>query len=665
MCGLAGVFCKGRWSFEELQRSTLRMSDAIAHRGPDDNGVWVDATAGIGLGFRRLAIVDLSELGHQPMRSASGRYTIIFNGEVYNHRSLRRELESGGRGFKGHSDTEIILAAFEQWGIERAVRRFIGMFAIAVWDATRGELSLIRDRLGIKPLFVYHHDGLVTFGSELKALLTGPEFDRTLDTSALTSYLRYLYVPAPQSIFRHVVKLPPGHILTIADPIAPLRRSVPFWSAATAAREGHEAQFSGGDEEAVAELEALLTDAVRLRMQADVPLGALLSGGIDSSTVVALMQASANQPVKTYTIGFDQHEFDEAAHARAVAKHLGTDHTELHLTGADALAVIPRLAEMFDEPLADPSQIPTFLVCELARREVTVALTGDGGDELFGGYNRYIQGERLIAGFDRWPSLLRRFSASGLTSVSPRTWNRMRDSLRPVFPIAGRTRLLGEKLHKLGDLLREDSTDGMYRSLLSAWQDPEDFVVGGTATNPNSPIGSETQLALMERMMLADQTSYLPDDLLAKVDRASMAVSLEARVPILDHRVVEFSWRLPRRFKVRDGRSKWILREILHKHVPPALVDREKMGFSVPLAQWLAGPLRSWAGDLLLSGETEGLLRSMVVHREWDRFLAGDSTNAAGIWAVVMFRAWQDRWLRSISDLPVASGPPATSRLKV
>jgi asparagine synthase (glutamine-hydrolysing) len=314
---------------------------------------------------------------------------------------------------------------------------------------------------------------------------------------------------------------------------------------------------------------------------------------------------------------------------------------------------------MFDEPLADPSQIPTFLVCELARREVTVALTGDGGDELFGGYNRYIQGERLIAGFERWPRLLRRFSASGLTSFSPRTWNRMRDKLRPVFPVAGRTRLLGEKVHKLGDLLRAESTQEMYRTLLSAWQDPERMVVGGVAGNSDRALDSDLQLALMEQMMLADQTSYLPDDLLAKVDRASMATSLEARVPILDHRVVEFSWRLPRRFKVRDGRGKWILREILHKHVPPALVDREKMGFSVPLAKWLSGPLRNWAGDLLLSRESEEFLRSVPVRREWDRFLAGDSTNAAGIWAVVMFRAWQNRWLMSDVD---QSADPALAR---
>lgn len=646
MCGLAGFFSTRNLGRDAMQAIASRMTDAIVHRGPDDSGVWVDPTAGVALGFRRLSIVDLSALGHQPMVSASGRFTIVFNGEVYNHVSLRRELEACGCRFRGHSDTEVILAAFEQWGIRRAVRRFVGMFAIAVWDEGRRELSLVRDRLGIKPLFVYQRDGVVSFASELKALVAGPEFDKTLDVSAVVSYLRYLYVPAPASIFRHVVKLSPGHILTIRHPSASLPSSEPFWSAETAAREGHANQFGGGDEDAVGELEALLGEAVRLRMQADVPLGALLSGGIDSSTVVALMQASADRPIKTFTIGFDQHEFDEAAHARAVAKHLGTDHTELRLSGEDALAVVPRLAEMFDEPLADPSQIPTYLVCELARREVTVALSGDGGDELFAGYNRYIQGERLISRVERWPTPLRELSATGLRSVSPRAWNRMRDTLRPLFPAAAPTRMLGEKMHKLGDLMRADSTRGMYRSLLSAWQYPEKLVAQEATRGADSRV-PELELALMERMMLADQTAYLPDDLLAKVDRASMAISLEARVPILDHRVVEFSWRLPRKFKVRDGRGKWILREILYKHVPRALVDREKMGFSVPLAAWLAGPLRSWAGDLLLSGDSDGILRGSEVRREWDRFCAGHTANAAGIWGVVMFRAWQDRWLTS------------------
>jgi asparagine synthase (glutamine-hydrolysing) len=645
MCGIAGFFSRRSWSGDEMHHFASRMTTSLAHRGPDDSGVFVEPTVGVALGFRRLAIVDLSAEGHQPMRSHSGRFTLIFNGEVYNHDAIRRELMSDGRAFRGHSDTEVILAAFERWGIETAVRRFIGMFAIAVWDAQRRELSLIRDRLGIKPLFVYHTAGFVSFGSELKALHAGPEFDRTLEQTALTSYLRYLYVPAPLSIFKHVQKLLPGHILTIADSGAPLPASVPFWSARDAAHDGLKAQFTGGDSEAVEEFEGLLSDAVRLRMQADVPLGALLSGGVDSSTVVALMQASADRPVKTYTIGFDDTDFDEAAYARAVANHLGTDHTELHLTGDDALGVIPGLPAMFDEPLADPSQIPTYLVSQLARRHVTVALTGDGGDELFGGYNRYIAGEKLISEIRRYPNVLRRLSASGVRSLSPQTWNQAHQVLRPVFPVVGTTRLFGEKIHKIADVLRADSTSKMYRSLLSAWQDPETLVQGIHDADSDETFENDSGLRLMERMMLVDQESYLPDDLLAKVDRASMAVSLEARVPILDHRVVEFSWKLPRQFKVRDGRGKWILRQILYKHVPPALVDRQKMGFSVPLAQWLRGPLKTWAGDLLVSDSSSRFLQTARVREEWDSFLAGTSTNAAGLWALVMFCAWENHWL--------------------
>ena len=655
MCGLAGFFERSGLRAEKMQSVMNRMTSTLVHRGPDDGGIWVDGDAGVALGFRRLAIVDLSKEGHQPMRSASSRFTLVFNGEVYNHSDLRRQLGTE-RHYRGHSDTEVILAAFEQWGIEAAVRRFVGMFAMAVWDAERRELSLIRDRLGKKPLFVYQRGGLVSFGSELKALVAGPHFDRTVDHSALTSYLRYLYVPAPRSIFKHTSKLQPGHILTIKDPAAPLPPSVPFWSAEDAALAGLAQPFAGGDEEAIDETERLLTDAVRLRMEADVPLGALISGGIDSSTVVALMQASSTRPVKTFTIGFDQHEFDEAAHARAIATHLGTEHTELRVSGAEALAVVPRLPAMFDEPLADPSQIPTYLVSALARQYVTVALTGDGGDELFAGYHRYITGERLIPELQRYPNLLRRFSASGVTTLSPRAWNRVGNFLRPVFPIAGGTRLFGEKLHKIAELLRSDSTSSMYRSLLSAWQDPENLVIHNHRSDTDAPLKRDQGLGLLERMMLADQISYLPDDLLAKVDRASMAVSLEARVPILDHRVVEHSWKLPRRFKVRDGRGKWILRQILYKHVPPKLVDRQKMGFSVPLDRWLSGPLRTWAGDLLMSRSSQEFLRTSVVRKRWDGFLAGNSNHAAGIWAIVMFCAWQDRWVVTSDNR--ASGKP-------
>ena len=661
MCGLAGLFTSRNLSPDEMTSIVSRMGNTITHRGPDDSGIWVEPRSGIALGFRRLAIVDLSAEGHQPMPSRSGRFTLIFNGEVYNHSALRKELESRGCSFRGHSDTEVILAAFEEWGIETAVRRFIGMFAMAVWDARERELTLIRDRLGIKPLFIYQHEGVISFGSELKALQAGPEFDRTVDVDALTSYLRYLYIPAPRSIFRRVSKLSPGHILRIVDPTASLPASRPFWSADDAAQQGLENPFAGSDEEAVDQLEKLMTDAVRLRMQADVPLGALLSGGIDSSTVVALMQSLSSRPVKTFTIGFDQNEFNEATHASAVAGHLGTDHTELHVTGDDALSVIPELAEMFDEPLADPSQIPTFLVCQLARRDVTVALTGDGGDELFGGYNRYITGERLITRLQRWPRAIRQVSASGVASLSPGTWDHMGGLLRPVFPRGGAARLTGERIRKIGDLLRADSTAGMYRSLLSAWQEPELFVVGSEVSqSANTALGAGAAMGLMERMMLADQISYLPDDLLAKVDRASMAVSLEARVPILDHRIVELSWRLPRQFKVRDGRGKWILRQILYRHVPRAMVDREKMGFSVPLAKWLSGPLRDWAGDLLVSGDTGGLLLNAGVRKEWDRFLAGDSTNAAGIWALVMFRCWQSRWLKPTGQHAAQFAPLAS-----
>jgi asparagine synthase (glutamine-hydrolysing) len=654
MCGLTGFFGRGGWSADGMRSIAGRMADTLTHRGPDDSGVWVDDSAGIALAFRRLSIVDLSVEGHQPMRSAGGRFTMVFNGEVYNHRELARELAAKGYHFRGHSDSEVILASFEEWGIEYSVRRFVGMFAIAVWDARTRELSLIRDRLGIKPLFVYHYRGVVSFGSELKALVAGPDFDATLDTGALTSYLRYLYVPAPCSIYKHVTKLQPGHILTIADPAARLPASLEYWSAEKVAVAGHANPFPGDDAEAVTELERLLTDAVRLRMQADVPLGALLSGGVDSSTVVALMQRQADRPVKTFTIGFDRREFDEAQHARALATHLGTDHTELNLTGGDALAVIPRLPAMFDEPLADPSQIPTFLVSQLARQQVTVALTGDGGDELFGGYNRYVLGERVIPEFQRYPMLLRRFSAAGVRTISPRAWDQVGDFFRPAFPVGPGTRLLGERLYKVADLLRGGSSATMYRSLLSAWQDPQSLVVDGRESASPRTIRSD-RLGLIDEMMLWDQQSYLADDLLAKVDRASMAVGLEARVPILDHRVVEFSWRLDRRHKVRDGRGKWILRQVLYKYVPRALVDREKMGFSVPLAHWLTGPLRSWAGDMLESASRGDVLQQSVVRREWNAFLRGRSSNAAGIWALVIFCAWQDHWMGSTRlDIPQA-----------
>ena len=618
----------------------------LTHRGPDDEGVWVDEAAGIALGFRRLAIIDLSPSGHQPMTSASGRFHLVFNGEIYNFCELRQQLEGLGHRFRGHSDTEVILAAFEQWGIREAITRAVGMFAMAVWDTTVRELSLVRDRLGKKPLFVYHQSGLVTFGSELKALVSGPSFDRTINTQALQSYLRYLYVPAPQCIFQQVVKIPAGHILTIRDARHPLPPSTSYWSLSDVARAGLESQFDGTDEDAVDELDRLLGDAVCRRLQSDVPLGALLSGGIDSSAVVALMQEKSSRPTRTYTIGFDDDAFDEASHAARVAESLGTDHTALHLTGDDARSLVPRLPYIFDEPLADPSELPTLLVSQLARRDVTVALSGDGGDELFGGYNRYVYGTRVLPRVDRIPRPLRLAVAAGVRCVPSGAWDRLA-ALSTIVPGLPASRV-GERIGKLTHVMAASSVGDMYCSLLSAWQRPAHLANHHrTIDDVNaSVLDAAEPVELLDRMMLADQMTYLPDDLLAKLDRASMAVSLEVRAPLLDHRVVEFSWRLPRRFKLRDGIGKWILRQVLYRRVPKAIVERPKMGFSVPIDRWLRGPLRGWADGFLNLTELRraGLPNPTEIIRSWRDLQAGRAANGTRVWAVIMFQAWRARW---------------------
>jgi asparagine synthase (glutamine-hydrolysing) len=645
MCGFAGILTTTGARSEELAGSARRMIAPLVHRGPDDSGVWADEDAGVALGFRRLAILDLSPHGHQPMSSPSGRFVIVFNGELYNFTDIRRELEQHGFRFRGHSDTEVILAAFERWGIREAVGRFVGMFAIAVWDADRRELSLLRDRMGKKPLYVYREPGLVTFGSELKALVAGPSFDRSIDRDALAAYLRYLYVPAPKSIFQRAIKLLPAHILTISDAALPLPVPQPYWSLREVALRGAARPLAATDD-AVDELDGLLVEAVKCRLHADVPLGALLSGGIDSSTVVAMMQEASSRPVKTYTIGFAEEEFDEAQHAARVAQHLGTEHTELQLTGEDAHALVPRLPEIFDEPLADPSQLPTLLVSELARRHVTVALCGDGGDELFGGYNRYVYGTRMLPRVTRVPRAVRHGVGAGIGTVSAATWDRLHRCAAAVVPSMPNQRL-GERIHKLGTLMTADSVGGMYRSLLSAWQQPEELVDecrAGEDENERILNGNEPR-DLLDRMMLADQMTYLPDDLLAKVDRASMAVSLEVRAPLLDHRVVEFSWRVPASLKLRGTLGKWILRQVLYRRVPKALVERPKMGFSVPIDRWLRGPLRTWA-EGLLSHEAlaDSGLDSRAIGRVWKDLVDGRRPAGAALWAVIMFQAWRARW---------------------
>jgi asparagine synthase (glutamine-hydrolysing) len=649
MCGFAGIMTTASLRRDALENIAESMSARIAHRGPDDKGFWTEPNAGVAFGFRRLAIIDLTAHGHQPMTSASGRYTLVFNGEVYNYEKLRRPLEAEGWKFTGHSDTEVICAAFERWGIEAAVKQFIGMFAIAVWDASARRLSLIRDRLGIKPLYYYHRLGMLTFGSELKALVAGPDFDATLDENALAAYLRYLYIPAPQTIYRYARKLLPGHILSIDNVAETLPDSAAYWSLSEAYRVGRQNVFEGPDSEAVQELATLLGDAVRLRMQADVPLGALLSGGIDSSTVVALMQANSSRPTRTFSIAFPGTDYDESIHAARIAKRLGTDHTQMAVTGDDALAIVPQLPQLFDEPFADASQIPTYLVCKLARQDVTVALSGDGGDELFAGYDRYVQGGRLIGGLKHVPSGIRKAVGAAVGAASEPTWDRAYRTAAGFMPGLAPHNRVGSKIRKFGSLLGHGSEDEMYRFLLSAWQNPEELLSdpGVSRSRVEEELSLTRGMPLLDRMMLLDEQTYLPDDLLAKVDRASMAVSLEARVPILDHRVVEFAWRLKPEHKIRNGRGKWLLRQVLYDLVEPDLVDRPKMGFSVPIGAWLRGPLRDWAEELLFTTKHESrqYLQLARTRPRWNRLQSGDDREALSFWAVLMFESWRRHWV--------------------
>ena len=648
MCGFAGLLSTAGFTRAELTDHARRMIGPIEHRGPDDSGTWIDEHAGVALGFRRLSILDLSPQGHQPMRSSSGRFLVTFNGEIYNYLDLRRELETFGYRFQGGSDTEVMLAAFEQWGIQQAVQRFAGMFAIAVWDAQQRALTLVRDRLGKKPLYIYREPGLITFASELKALLAGPSFDRSIDRSALASYLRYLCVPSPKTIFANAIKLEPAHLMTVTDPRAPLPAATSYWSLEQVARDGLAHPFTGNEMEAVDALDALLVGAVGRRLRSDVPLGALLSGGIDSSTVVALMQEASSRPVKTYTIGFAEASFDEAQHAAQIAAHVGTDHSELRLSGEDAHTLIPRLVDIFDEPFADPSQLPTLLVSQFARQEVTVALCGDGGDELFGGYNRYVYGSQILTRVNRIPRIMRQPVGAGLGSVSAPAWDRLSHLTAAVLPVPQDH--FGERVHKLGHLLNAGSMSDMYRSLMSAWQEPEALLGADLLDGVRSDEDVTTRIMdgssppdLLDRMMLADQMTYLPDDLLAKVDRASMAVSLEVRAPLLDHKVVEFSWRLPQAMKVRGAVGKRILREVLYRRVPRRLIERPKMGFSVPIDSWLRGPLRNWARDLLFS-DRSGWFDTTALTRAWNDLREGRPRAGTAIWAAVMLQAWRARW---------------------
>ncbi len=638
MCGFVG-FVGGRWQGQDQAAAQVQaMAARIAHRGPDSSGHWVEPQARVALGHNRLAILDLSPAGHQPMASASGRFVLVYNGEVYNHLELRRELQ---RNWQGGSDTETLLAGFEAWGVRETLERLVGMFAFAVWDGKQRQLVLARDRLGEKPLYYGWQgqgpDRALLFGSELKGLAAHPSFEGEVDRTALTGFLRYNYVPAPRSIYRDISKLRPGHMLTVDGDTS---SEEPYWSALEVAARGQAEPFRGSADEAVDALEQVLSRAVGQQMLSDVPLGAFLSGGVDSSAIVALMQAQSSRPVKSFSIGFHEEAYDEARHAKAVARHLGTDHTELYVTPEQAMEVIPRLPTIYDEPFADSSQIPTFLVSQLARRHVTVSLSGDAGDELFAGYNRYNVTRAFWNRLSRVPRPLRGAAARALLSLSPASWNRIGALAEPMLPRAARMAVLGEKIHKGARVMASPSAAALYLGLTSQWQEPEALVIGGGEDRRAETAG----LGDVEAMMAQDMTNYLPDDILVKVDRAAMAVSLETRVPFLDHRVVEFAWTLPLDLKIRDGQSKWVLRQLLYRHVPRALIERPKMGFGVPIDSWLRGPLRDWAEDLLDEGRlrAEGFLRPEPIRQAWETHQKGAANLQHPLWGVLMFQAWLD-----------------------
>lgn len=634
MCGFAG-YCGTALPRPEAERVLGAMGAALMHRGPDDNGTWLAPSGTVGLAHRRLAVLDLSSAGHQPMTSAGGRYVIAYNGEIYNHAELRRELDAEGRApnWRGHSDTETLLAAIEAWGAERALRRAAGMFAFALWDEAEGALLLARDRAGEKPLYYGRQGGSFLFGSDLAALRQHPQFGAEIDVAAAAEFLRLGYVPAPASIYRGIGKLPPGHLLRLGRDGRETLSA--YWSILAP----EEAGGVTGEGAVISELERLLQQAVRGQMIADVPIGVFLSGGIDSSLVAALMQANSARPVRTFTIGFGRDDYDEAVHARAVARHLGTEHTELYVEAADALAVVPKLPAIYSEPFADVSQIPSVLVAALARSEVTVALTGDGGDELFGGYNRYAVTAAHWDRLRRIPAALRGALGAAAGRVPLTAW----DGVGRLIGAHRTHRQFADKLHKGAAALSSRSVDDLYHRLLASHHDPAAFLAtppGPSAAGTDPPgLG---RLGGVERMMARDFLGYLPDDVLTKLDRAAMSVSLETRVPLLDHRVVAFAHRLPLAMKIRAGESKWALRRLLERYVPRQLTERPKMGFAVPIGDWLRGPLRDWAEDLLDPGRLrrDGLLEPAAVRALWASHMSGRRNESRMLWSILMLQTW-------------------------
>lgn len=644
MCGIAGYF-ETKKSLTVTPGDGLKaMSDQIRHRGPDDAGIWFDGKEGIGLAHRRLSIIDLSPAGHQPMMSHRGRYVIAFNGEIYNHNSIRRELDEVHQiTWRGTSDTETLLAAIEWWGVDKALEKCVGMFAFALWDFINKELILARDRLGEKPLYYARKNDLLLFASELKAIQAHPCFQSNINRNALALFFRHNYIPAPYTIWENVHKLMPGTYIVFDRQNNSAGKTFNYWSARKVALRGQQNLFDGTTSQASIALEERLGAAIEDQIVADVPLGAFLSGGIDSSTIVALMQSRSSRPVQTFTIGFQEEGYNEAVHAKAVAQHLGTYHTELYVSPEEAMKVIPSLPAIYDEPFADSSQIPTFLVSKLARAHVTVSLSGDGGDELFCGYNRYNLGYNLWRKMAWMPKAVRSTFAFGLNSVPDSFWRYTvgDDSLLPTRFHINR---LPEKAKRLAEVLSHGTPDQLYSSLVSHTETPNHLVLGGH--EPLTPIlDQKSWLDVSDfehRMMYLDMITYLPDDILVKVDRAAMRNSLETRVPMLDHRVVEFAWSLPLSYKKNDGMSKWPLRSILYRHVPKSLVERPKMGFGVPIGLWLRASLKPWAEALLNRQRViaEGYLNADLVQKIWSDHISGRKNQQYQLWNILMFQAW-------------------------
>jgi len=645
MCGIAGFW--GGSGHEDPDEVTRDMVTTLVHRGPDDMGIWTDRDSHLGIGHRRLSIIDLSSAGHQPMISGCGRYVFAFNGEIYNHRELRTELELAGVGaiWRGHSDTESILALFASLGVEEGLKRVNGMFAFAFWDRQERQLYLGRDRMGEKPLYYGKVGNAFVFASELKALRRHPGWRGEIDQGALALYLRHNCVPAPYSIYRGIQKLRPGHYIVVGERSGqqPNEQRC-YWDLRAIARSGANNRITESGSDLVELTDMQLRKSVRSRMEADVPLGAFLSGGVDSSTVVALMQAQSSRPVRTFSIGFDNGDFNEAEHAKQVAGHLGTEHTELYVSDADALNLVPTLPEIWDEPFSDSSQLPTCLVSRMAHEYVKVVLSGDGGDELFGGYNRYVVGRRILNSVRPIPPVVRGIAAKLMRG---RLAAGMVAGAR-LLPARYRSKNLSDRLPKVAEVLEADSPESMYRQLISCWKTPSQVLHG--AMEPPTEVSDRGRwpqsLEFVEQMMWLDQMSYLPDDILTKLDRASMAVSLEARVPLLDHELVEFSWRIPVSEKIKGNRGKCLLRSVLHRYVPEVLIERPKHGFGVPLDAWLRGPLREWGESLLASRrlEDEGYFDPSVIKRLWSEHQSGNGRWHHLLWNILMFQAWRDAW---------------------